>query len=448
MIAITIYSQGDVILLGEAYAFGVVWSFVFKAMCMVVLRFKDHRPREYKVPFNLKLGAVEIPFGLLSICLILMCAAAFNLMTKEKATIGGVSFTVAFFLLFWITEHLQHRRHGAGGHKHLEQFNQERDATISIEGLGLKRPYRKLVAIRSTQNLVMLEKALHDTDPNNTDVIVMTAKLVQGEGDPASSLNGDLDPYDQELMTAVVDRAEHVGKPVHPLIIPTNRPLYALVKTASDLKVHELIVGASNVLTADEQIEQIGFYWFNLHQGEPAPLTVRILGREREVQFDLGGGNRIPKAGEIQARDVAELRAAGVGVHHVLAVVGDSPEGLDIFQMILTALDPAVPLTVAAVGDHGYQTKMREQAEQVGRQVTFTNLAIANAESILERARSEKTDLIIAGIGEPQTREDGLMLPKWAAEVVRRSPCRVALTALPGVPTEVMDLGPAATASR
>ena len=29
------------ILLGEAYAFGVVWSFVFKALAMVVLRFKD-----------------------------------------------------------------------------------------------------------------------------------------------------------------------------------------------------------------------------------------------------------------------------------------------------------------------------------------------------------------------------------------------------------------------
>ena len=27
--------------LGEAYAFGVVWSFVFKALAMVVLRFKD-----------------------------------------------------------------------------------------------------------------------------------------------------------------------------------------------------------------------------------------------------------------------------------------------------------------------------------------------------------------------------------------------------------------------
>src|SRR5436305_10872399 len=36
-----VYSQGDVILLGEAYAFGVVWSFVFKTASMLVLRSKD-----------------------------------------------------------------------------------------------------------------------------------------------------------------------------------------------------------------------------------------------------------------------------------------------------------------------------------------------------------------------------------------------------------------------
>src|SRR5262249_1420160 len=39
-----IASRGDVLLLGEAYAFGVVWSFVFKALAMVVLRFKNRSP--------------------------------------------------------------------------------------------------------------------------------------------------------------------------------------------------------------------------------------------------------------------------------------------------------------------------------------------------------------------------------------------------------------------
>ena len=33
-------SRGDMYILGEAYAFGVVWSFVFKAAAMVVLAFQ------------------------------------------------------------------------------------------------------------------------------------------------------------------------------------------------------------------------------------------------------------------------------------------------------------------------------------------------------------------------------------------------------------------------
>ena len=59
-------SRGDVYVLGEAYAFGVVWSFVFKALSMVVLRFKDRRPRAWKVPLNLRVGGVELPIGLIA----------------------------------------------------------------------------------------------------------------------------------------------------------------------------------------------------------------------------------------------------------------------------------------------------------------------------------------------------------------------------------------------
>ena len=35
--------RGKVLVLGEAYAFGVVWSFVFNALSMLVLRFKKPR---------------------------------------------------------------------------------------------------------------------------------------------------------------------------------------------------------------------------------------------------------------------------------------------------------------------------------------------------------------------------------------------------------------------
>src|SRR4051812_33168333 len=78
-----VLSRGKTLILGEAYAFGVVWSFVFMAVSMVVLRIKDKRPREFKVPFNITIGKHEIPLGLLAITLVLILAALANLLTKE-----------------------------------------------------------------------------------------------------------------------------------------------------------------------------------------------------------------------------------------------------------------------------------------------------------------------------------------------------------------------------
>ena len=45
-----IASRGDVYALGEAYAFGVIWSFAFKSLAMLVLRFKYKGERGWKVP--------------------------------------------------------------------------------------------------------------------------------------------------------------------------------------------------------------------------------------------------------------------------------------------------------------------------------------------------------------------------------------------------------------
>ena len=44
-----IASRGDVYLLGEAYAFGVVWSFFLKGLGVLALRFQRH-DQEYKFP--------------------------------------------------------------------------------------------------------------------------------------------------------------------------------------------------------------------------------------------------------------------------------------------------------------------------------------------------------------------------------------------------------------
>ena len=89
-------SRGDVIMLGEAYAFGVVWSFVFKTLSMVVLRFKDRTPREFMVPFNFRWGNMHVPVGLTIVFLIVFLSALANLVTKPVATISGLSFTAVF----------------------------------------------------------------------------------------------------------------------------------------------------------------------------------------------------------------------------------------------------------------------------------------------------------------------------------------------------------------
>ncbi len=448
-------SRGNVIQLGEAYAFGVVWSFVFKALAMVVLRFRDPTPREHKVPLNIKVGKYEVPIGLTLIFLTLLAAAIMNLLTKETATIWGLSFTSVFLLIFTVTEKIHERRLKGEHHAHREQFNQKSTGEISLQGLGIKLPYRKLVAIRSPQNLFMLEKALSETDPRTTAVVVMTAKL-DSRGDE-SMTSPDLDHYDQDLMTAVVTRAEIAGKQVTPLIVPTNNPLYAVLKTAKELQAQELIIGYSNKYTAEEQLDQLSLYWLNLHGGESAPITVRILSRDRDVLLDLSGGNRIPKISERQARTVAELRGAGVGVDRVLMVHDGAQTSSDLFESILTMLDPQVLLDLVCInatanavtsslgsnGANGHSnydplTHDRDIARQVGRDVHVLPLDGNPAEGLVKLAREGHYDLLVVGM-PPGSEYASWATPEATDYLRRHAHCAVCMVAAPLIPTMVSE---------
>ena len=163
------------------------------------------------------------------------------------------------------------------------------------------------------------------------------------------------------VISAVVERAEKAGKEVKPLIVPTYNPLHAILQTAKDIQAHEVIMGASNKYTTDEQLEQIAFYWISLHHGETAPLTVRILSRDRDMYLDLAGGNRIPKVSE-RARTIEELRAAGVGVDRVLLTHDGSPACSDLFQGVLTMLDPQVRLGLVSLIPPGWSKRAARSA--------------------------------------------------------------------------------------
>jgi amino acid transporter len=443
-----IASRGNMVVLGEAYAFGVVWSFVFKAAAMVVLRFTEPGGREFKVPFNIHIGKYEVPIGLSLIFIVLLIAAILNLLTKETATIWGSGFTLAFLTVFVVTERYHEAKRQqvqAGPHEHLEQFNQKAAEEVTREQLGLKKPYCKLVAIRSPHNLFMLEKALKETDPETTDVVVMTAKMIL-PGSTATD-SSDLDSYDQELMTAVVTKAEHVGKPVHPLIVPTNNPLHAVLKIGKELHCQEVVMGASNKFTADEQLDQISFFWINLHGGETPPLTVRVLSQDRDMFLDLGGGNRIPKMHERKARTVAELRAAGIGVDKVLLVHSGSPRGSDLFQAVLTMLDPPVKFDLVALvlpgkepfDGHGSIQQDRNRAHQLGRDLqVFDAEANAAGPDIVRRAREGKYGVIIVSPVPEEVIDAHKVWEPMTDFVATHAHCPVMLVKMPAIPNEVV----------
>ncbi len=128
-IATIVLSRGDMFVLGEAYAFGVIWSFVFKTLSVLILRYKDKYHRLWRMPLNLKWfrpGGKDFPLGLALTFTVLFATAVINLFTKQVATISGVSFTLALFVIFEISEKINGQVAHAYGEEP-EKFNLQLD---------------------------------------------------------------------------------------------------------------------------------------------------------------------------------------------------------------------------------------------------------------------------------------------------------------------------------
>lgn len=245
-------SRGDVYLLGEAYAFGVVWSFAFNATSVLILRYKDRRPREWRVPLNLRIGSTEIPVGLGLITLTLFVLAAVNLFTKQLATIWGTAFTLAFFSLFVISERINLRRSAGTGASH-EQFRLDEADEVSHSAVDV-RPGAVLVAVRNPLRLLHLQRVLDKTDTRKQDIV-------------AVSISDEATPFterESELFTSVVTLAEKAGKTVKLLTVPGTNPHFALVQTASQLKASRIVVGSSPKATPTQQGHMMGLEWEKL----------------------------------------------------------------------------------------------------------------------------------------------------------------------------------------
>jgi len=277
-------SRGDVYLLGEAYAFGVVWSFFLKSLGVLVLRFQRH-DQEYKFPFNIRLGRIEIPVGLSVTTLILGLVAVANLFSKEIATIYGVAFTVAFFIMFTVSERVNMwRKHQTAHEKQLEEFNLEHQPQISTATLHA-RPGSVLVAVRDYRQMDHLKKVLQKTNLRRHDIVVMTVRAIStGAGEYELADDQIFRDYEKELFSHVVEIAEKEGKPVELLVVPAVNPFDAMVQSAARLQVSRLVTGVSAKMTSEELAQRIGRAWERLPEPRHS-FSLEVIHKDRPSIF-------------------------------------------------------------------------------------------------------------------------------------------------------------------
>ena len=275
-------SGGDVYLLGEAYAFGVVWSFFLKALGVLVLRY-HRKDQEYKFPFNLRIGGVEIPVGLGATTLVLGLTAVANLFSKKNATIYGVIFTVVLFVIFTVSEHINRKKmHGAKCG--LEEFNLELQPELATRSLKA-RPGSILVAVREANNLAHLKMVVEKTNLRRHDIVVMTVRqITSGAGEYQLAENQLFTDYERELFTNVVTTAEKEGKTVELLVVPSRDPFEAIVQTASKIQATRVVVGSSLRMDTADLAQRIGLAWEALPEPRH-PFSLEVISPDRKAFF-------------------------------------------------------------------------------------------------------------------------------------------------------------------
>ena len=287
-IVTVILTRGNIQLLGDAYAFGIVWSFAMQGLSVLVLRFRQPEEPEWKVPLNFRIAGREIPLGLGIITAALFALAIVNLFTKKIATVWGLIFTITIFVVFTLCERYNRRRRTHSGE--LERFRLDSQQILSQHSVKV-RPGSIIVAVRNPHELRHVEIVLERVDTRKQDVVVMTVKRITRQGMGGFELNPDQIFTDRvaQLFTKVVTVAEKAGKHVELLVVPGRDYNRAIVEVAQRIQSHLVVMGLSAKMNPSQQAKAFGDAWEKLPAPRPQ-LSLEILDEKtgKRVFFNLG----------------------------------------------------------------------------------------------------------------------------------------------------------------
>jgi amino acid transporter len=286
-IATIILSRGNIFLLGEAYAFGVMWSFAMNSAAVLALRYKRPGFREFRVPLNLQIGGLEFPVGLVLITITLLGLCTINLFTKQIATISGIIFTAAFFATFTIAEGITKRRDTTGAE--LDQFNVASRTELSTATLGV-RPSNVLVPISNYHALYHLGAVLDRVKTERRDIVVLHVQVLQRSGSSEVEFETDqlFGSIEQYLFTKALSMAEQRGKPVRLAVVAANDLWDGILRAAVNLQSSTIVLGRSTKMSLAEQARQFGLAWEALPDPRP-PFNLEIFTPQGEHEFFLLG---------------------------------------------------------------------------------------------------------------------------------------------------------------
>jgi hypothetical protein len=323
-----ILSRGNIFVLGEAYAFGVMWSFSMKGLAVLVLRYKQPGKREFRVPLNFHIGKTEIPVGLGLITLTLFSLSIMNLFTKQVATLAGIGFTVIFFTIFEISEKVT-RKHGTD-HSELDQFNLEPGGDLTPEALGV-RPGNTLVMVRNANALYNLASVLERCDPRRQDVVVIHLRVIgrAGSGENEMSPEDLFTVNEQDLFTRALALAEKRGKSIHLAVAPAAEKWDGILRAAQSLQSTTIALGISSWRPIADEARIAGLAWEALPEPRPQ-LTLEIHSPNgQEHIFYLG-----PHAPRLTSKEIDLLHGIWLQLSDEVA-----PEELHHHDVVHIALE-------------------------------------------------------------------------------------------------------------